>query len=162
MIIHLLLKIIKLMLFKKFFNNTTDLAFNVTSWEPYTPLEALREICNPLIPIFSLSSINQHDLKKEDTIYVGKSYKNNGSEDEFRTMEILTSQNGSTLKAFLFEVSTTCMLFKKFFNNTTDLACKSYKNNGSEDEFRTMEILTSQNGTLLTEKNKEENSKPID
>ena len=39
---------------------------------------------------------------------------------------------------------------------------KSYKNNGSEDEFRTMEILTSQNGTLLTEKNKEENSKPID
>ncbi len=39
---------------------------------------------------------------------------------------------------------------------------KSHKNSGSEDEFRTMEILTSQNGTLLTEKNKEENSKPID
>lgn len=39
---------------------------------------------------------------------------------------------------------------------------KSHKNNDSEDEFRTMEILTSQNGTLLTEENKEEDSKPID
>lgn len=41
------------------------------------------------------------DLKKEDTIYVGKSHKNSSFEDEFRTMEILTSQNGSYEPAHL-------------------------------------------------------------
>lgn len=39
---------------------------------------------------------------------------------------------------------------------------KEYKNEGSEEKYRPMEVLTSQNGSLLTEKNKEDNSTAID
>lgn len=37
------------------------------------------------------------DNKKEDVLYVGKEYKKESSEEKYRPMEVLTSQNGSLL-----------------------------------------------------------------